>query len=180
MSQQRLIRTSQWIERILLLAMICTPLMTLLTQLDFPARLREVLEPFTPTAEVLATYQAALTTLPRALFTLANLAADAILMMALWQLYGLCQGYRRLELFSDAQIGRYRRLGFWICMLFVGDLLLPPLQQFFLTAWGPEVHFTLSLGSSDFRVLLVGIAVQALALVMGEAKRLADDQALTV
>ncbi|MCZ0751360.1 DUF2975 domain-containing protein [Aeromonas enteropelogenes] len=180
MSQQRLIRTSQWIERILLLGMICTPLMTLLTQLDFPARLAEALAPFAlPEAEQ-ASYQSALTSLPRFLFALTCLGADAILMMALWQLYRLCRGYRQLELFSDAQILRYRRLGFWICMLFVGDLLLPPLQEIALTAWGPEVHFTLNLASSDFRVLLVGIAVQALALVMGEAKRLADDQALTV
>ncbi|MFL9709104.1 DUF2975 domain-containing protein, partial [Aeromonas veronii] len=49
-----------------------------------------------------------------------------------------------------------------------------------LTMNGPKLHGSITVGSADFRTLLAGLIVLALALVMGEAKRLADDQALTV
>lgn len=45
---------------------------------------------------------------------------------------------------------------------------------------GPEVLGTIALSTSDFRVLLAGLIVLALALVMREAKLLADEQQLTV
>lgn len=45
---------------------------------------------------------------------------------------------------------------------------------------GPEIHGSVSISSSDFRLLLAGLIVLALALVMREAKLLADEQQLTV
>jgi hypothetical protein len=49
-----------------------------------------------------------------------------------------------------------------------------------LTISGPKVLGTISLSTSDFRALLAGFIVLALALVMREAKQLADEQQLTV
>jgi len=49
-----------------------------------------------------------------------------------------------------------------------------------LTMGGPNVHGSISINSSDFRPRLAGLIVLALALVMREAKLLADEQQLTV
>ena len=59
-------------------------------------------------------------------------------------------------------------------------MILTPLLDTVLTMRGPEVLGTISLSTSDFRVLLAGLIVLALALVMREAKLLADEQQLTV
>ena len=67
-----------------------------------------------------------------------------------------------------------------LCTTFLIELILTPLLDTVLTMRGPEVLGTIALSTSDFRVLLAGLIVLALALVMREAKLLADEQQLTV
>ena len=112
----------------------------------------------------------------RLLGTLVQLLPDLVFMMMLWQLRQLFRGYRAGLLFTFEQIRRYRQIGLLLCTTFLVELILTPLLDTVLTMRGPEV----ALSTSDFRVLLAGLIVLALALVMREAKLLADEQQLTV
>ncbi|MGE6106468.1 DUF2975 domain-containing protein [Aeromonas sobria] len=116
----------------------------------------------------------------RLLATLILLLPDLVFMLILWQLRQLFRGYRHAMLFTFDQIRRYRWLGLLLCASFVTEIITLPLVDIALTMQGPSLHGTISIGSSDFRLLLAGLIVSALALVMWEAKQLADDQQLTV
>lgn len=98
----------------------------------------------------------------------------------LWQLRQLFRGYRHGLLFTFEQIRRYRQIGVLLCVSFLVELIQTPLLDTVLTMSGPEIHGAVSISSSDFRLLLAGLIVLALALVMREAKLLADEQQLTV
>ncbi|MFB2864292.1 DUF2975 domain-containing protein [Aeromonas sp. MdU4] len=182
MISNKLERSSMLLEWLLLLALLATPLITLLevwTPLGSGDLLQEKLNiimsrPGTDPAD----YPLHFST--RLLATLVQLLPDVVFMMMLWQLRQLFRGYRAGQLFTFEQIRRYRQIGLLLCATFVVELIHPPLLDTVLTMRGPEVLGTISLSSSDFRVMLAGLIVLALALVMREAKQLADDQALTV
>lgn len=116
----------------------------------------------------------------RLLGTLVQLLPDLVFMMMLWQLRQLFRGYRAGLLFTFEQIRRYRQIGILLCATFIVELMHTPLLGMALTMGGPEIHGSISINSSDFRPLLAGLIVLALALVMREAKLLADEQQLTV
>ncbi|WP_429125104.1 DUF2975 domain-containing protein [Aeromonas allosaccharophila] len=121
-----------------------------------------------------------LRTANRLLGTLVQLLPDLVFMLMLWQLRQLFRGYRHGLLFTFEQIRRYRQIGVLLCVSFLVELIQTPLLDTVLTISGPEIHGSVSISSSDFRLLLAGLIVLALALVMREAKLLADEQQLTV
>ncbi|ELI6430957.1 DUF2975 domain-containing protein [Aeromonas salmonicida] len=208
MKYNKLERMSSLIEWVLLFALLATPIMTvlgtwshLLGGSDYlqdqlinalalegdkvlngvPLKTQEdqALGPLlTPPAPVLSDYP--LTFGTRLLATLVMLLPDLVFMLILWQLHQLFRGYRHAMLFTFSQIRRYRLIGLLLCASFVTKIITTPLRDIVLTLPGPELHGTINISSSDFQLLLAGLIVSALALVMREAKQLADEQQLTV
>lgn len=206
MKYNKLERMSSLIEWILLFALLATPIMTVLgtwshllggsdyLQDELISALAQegdkVLNgvPLTM-GEATAVQQAAptpsLSDYPldlgtRLLATLVMLLPALVFMLILWQLHQLFRGYRHAMLFTFSQIRRYRLIGLLLCASFVTKIITTPLLDTVLTLPGPELHGTINIGSSDFQLLLAGLIVSALALVMREAKQLADEQQLTV
>ncbi|MGL6487435.1 DUF2975 domain-containing protein [Aeromonas hydrophila] len=201
MKHNKLERMSNLIEWILLFALLATPLMTIMgvwSQLlggsDYlQQELIDALAvqdssvlnhvPLTmaqpalaSSAPLIADYPLSLGT--RLLGTLVMLLPDLVFMLMLWQLLQLFRGYRQAMLFTFSQIRRYQLIGLLLCVSFVTKIITTPLLDLVLTLPGPELHGQINIGSSDFQLLLAGLIVSA--LVMREAKRLADEQQLTV
>ncbi|VXA77858.1 MULTISPECIES: DUF2975 domain-containing protein [Aeromonas] len=206
MKYNKLERMSSLIEWILLFALLATPIMTVLVTWSHLLGGSDYLQdqlinalalegdkvlngvPLTM-GETTATQQAAptpsLSDYPldlgtRLLATLVMLLPDLVFMLILWQLHQLFRGYRHAMLFTFSQIRRYRLIGLLLCASFVTKIITTPLLDTVLTLPGPELHGTINISSSDFQLLLAGLIVSALALVMREAKQLADEQQLTV
>lgn len=206
MKYNKLERMSSLIEWILLFALLATPIMTVLGTWSHLLGGSDYLQdelinalaqegdkvlngvPLTM-GEATAVQQAAptpsLSDYPldlgtRLLATLVMLLPDLVFMLILWQLHQLFRGYRHAMLFTFSQIRRYRLIGLLLCASFVTKIITTPLLDTVLTLPGPELHGTINIGSSDFQLLLAGLIVSALALVMREAKQLADEQQLTV
>ncbi|WOX53461.1 DUF2975 domain-containing protein [Aeromonas sp. CD] len=203
MKHNKLERMSNLIEWILLFALLATPLMTVMgvwSQLlggsDYlQQELIDALAvqdssvlnhvPLTMAQPALASTTPSIADYPlnlgtRLLGTLVMLLPDLVFMLMLWQLLQLFRGYRQAMLFTFSQIRRYQLIGLLLCVSFVTKIITPPLLDMVLTLPGPELHGQINIGSSDFQLLLAGLIVSALALVMREAKRLADEQQLTV
>ncbi|MEL1219597.1 DUF2975 domain-containing protein [Aeromonas hydrophila] len=203
MKHNKLERMSNLIEWILLFALLATPLMTVMgvwSQLlggsDYlQQELIDALAvqdssvlnhvPLTMAQPALASSAPLIADYPlnlgtRLLGTLVMLLPDLVFMLMLWQLLQLFRGYRQAMLFTFSQIRRYQLIGLLLCVGFVTKIITTPLLDIVLTLPGPELHGQINIGSSDFQLLLAGLIVSALALVMREAKRLADEQQLTV
>ncbi|MBZ6066792.1 DUF2975 domain-containing protein [Aeromonas schubertii] len=200
MTSNKLERMSTLIEWILLFAMLATPLLTIAMSWSYLLGSNDFLQDqlinvlggsgahfgydASGTTRIHATPHSLdaypLTISTRLLATLVILLPDVVQMLILWQLHQLFSGYRHGMLFTLSQIGRYRMIGLGLCSSFFVSQLTTPLLGAVLTMNGPKLHGSITVGSADFRTLLAGLIVLALALVMGEAKRLADDQALTV
>ncbi|WP_017410339.1 DUF2975 domain-containing protein [Aeromonas hydrophila] len=203
MKHNKLERMSNLIEWILLFALLATPLMTVMgvwSQLlggsDYlQQELIDALAvqdssvlnhvPLTMAQPALASTVPSIADYPlslgtRLLGTLVMLLPDLVFMLMLWQLLQLFRGYRQAMLFTFSQIRRYQLIGLLLCVSFVTKIITTPLLDLVLTLPGPELHGQINIGSSDFQLLLAGLIVSALALVMREAKRLADEQQLTV
>lgn len=203
MKHNKLERMSNLIEWILLFALLATPLMTIMgvwSQLlggsDYlQQELIDALAvqdssvlnhvPLTMAQPALASSAPLIADYPlnlgtRLLGTLVMLLPDLVFMLMLWQLLQLFRGYRQAMLFTFSQIRRYQLIGLLLCVSFVTKIITTPLLDLVLTLPGPELHGQINIGSSDFQLLLAGLIVSALALVMREAKRLADEQQLTV
>ncbi|CAD7518180.1 DUF2975 domain-containing protein [Aeromonas hydrophila] len=203
MKHNKLEHMSNLIEWILLFALLATPLMTVMgvwSQLlggsDYlQQELIDALAvqdssvlnhvPLTMAQPALASTAPSIADYPlnlgtRLLGTLVMLLPDLVFMLMLWQLLQLFRGYRQAMLFTFSQIRRYQLIGLLLCVSFVTKIITTPLLDMVLTLPGPELHGQINIGSSDFQLLLAGLIVSALALVMREAKRLADEQQLTV
>ncbi|MFQ2157496.1 DUF2975 domain-containing protein [Aeromonas hydrophila] len=203
MKHNKLEHMSNLIEWILLFALLATPLMTVMgvwSQLlggsDYlQQELIDALAvqdssvlnhvPLTMAQPALASSAPLIADYPlnlgtRLLGTLVMLLPDLVFMLMLWQLLQLFRGYRQAMLFTFSQIRRYQLIGLLLCVSFVTKIITTPLLDLVLTLPGPELHGQINIGSSDFQLLLAGLIVSALALVMREAKRLADEQQLTV
>ncbi|OZG42488.1 hypothetical protein CAK78_07585 [Aeromonas sp. A35_P] len=203
MKHNKLERMSNLIEWILLFALLATPLMTIMgvwSQLlggsDYlQQELIDALAvqdssvlnhvPLTMAQPALASTDPSIADYPlslgtRLLGTLVMLLPDLVFMLMLWQLLQLFRGYRQAMLFTFSQIRRYQWIGLLLCVSFVTKIGTTPLLDIVLTLPGPELHGKINISSSDFQLLLAGLIVSALALVMREAKLLADEQQLTV
>ncbi|MGN5118117.1 DUF2975 domain-containing protein [Aeromonas sp. 601027] len=203
MKHNKLERMSGLIEWVLLFALVATPLMTVMgawshllggndylhqelvdalavndgsTLSNVPLNMPSPV--VTTTAPSIADYPLNMGT--RLLATLVMLLPDVVFMLILWQLLQLFRGYRCAMLFTFDQIRRYKMIGLLLCASFIAEIITTPLLDIALTLQGPELHGTINISSSNFQLLLAGLIVSALALVMREAKLLADEQQLTV
>ncbi|HIC8841301.1 DUF2975 domain-containing protein [Aeromonas veronii] len=203
MKHNKLERMSSLIEWVLLFALVATPLMTVMgawshllggndylhqelvdalavndgsTLSNVPLNMPSPV--VTTTAPSIADYPLNVGT--RLLATLVMLLPDVVFMLILWQLLQLFRGYRCAMLFTFDQIRRYKMIGLLLCASFIAEIITTPLLDIALTLQGPELHGTINISSSNFQLLLAGLIVSALALVMREAKLLADEQQLTV
>ncbi|HDN9007682.1 MULTISPECIES: DUF2975 domain-containing protein [Aeromonas] len=203
MKHNKLERMSGLIEWVLLFALVATPLMTVMgawshllggndylhqelvdalavndgsTLSNVPLNMPSPV--VTTTAPSIADYPLNVGT--RLLATLVMLLPDVVFMLILWQLLQLFRGYRCAMLFTFDQIRRYKMIGLLLCASFIAEIITTPLLDIALTLQGPELHGTINISSSNFQLLLAGLIVSALALVMREAKLLADEQQLTV
>ncbi|WP_421249381.1 DUF2975 domain-containing protein [Aeromonas sp. 603359] len=203
MKHNKLERMSGLIEWVLLFALVATPLMTVMgawshllggndylhqelvdalavndgsTLSNVPLNMPSPV--VTTTAPSIADYPLNVGT--RLLATLVMLLPDVVFMLILWQLLQLFRGYRCAMLFTFDQIRRYKMIGLLLCASFIAEIITTPLLDIALTLQGPELHGTINISSSNFQLLLAGLIVLALALVMREAKLLADEQQLTV
>ncbi|WP_421245157.1 DUF2975 domain-containing protein [Aeromonas sp. 601019] len=203
MKHNKLERMSGLIEWVLLFALVATPLMTVMgawshllggndylhqelvdalavndgsTLSNVPLNMPSPV--VTTTAPSIADYPLNMGT--RLLATLVILLPDVVFMLILWQLLQLFRGYRCAMLFTFDQIRRYKMIGLLLCASFIAEIITTPLLDIALTLQGPELHGTINISSSNFQLLLAGLIVSALALVMREAKLLADEQQLTV
>jgi hypothetical protein len=182
MKQNTLERTSKLIEWILLFALLATPLITILenwANIGSGNLLQQELGKLVSRPGINpGDYPLSLAT--RLLATAVQLLPDLVFMLMLWQLRQLFRSYRHGLLFTFEQIRRYRQIGLLLCTAFMVDMIHTSLLDAALTISGPKVLGTISLSTSDFRALLAGFIVLVLALVMREAKQLADEQQLTV
>ncbi|EKB17811.1 TPA: DUF2975 domain-containing protein [Aeromonas veronii] len=203
MKHNKLERMSGLIEWVLLFALVATPLMTVMgawshllggndylhqelvdalavndgsTLSNVPLNMPSPV--VTTPAPSIADYSLSMGT--RLLATLVMLLPDVVFMLILWQLLQLFRGYRRAMLFTFGQIRRYKMIGLLLCASFIAEIITTPLLDIVLTLHGPELYCTINISSSNFQLLLAGLIVLALALVMREAKLLADEQQLTV
>ena len=105
--------------------------------------------------------------------------AVGVALFALWQLWQLFGDYAQGRVFSRAALGRLRRFAFGVVALGALAPLVRALMVMVLTLGNPPGQrlLTLGLSSDDFLSLLVGLVLVAIAAVMGEAVRLAEDHA---
>jgi hypothetical protein len=199
MKPNKLERMSSLIEWILLFTLLATPIMTVMgawshllggsdylhqelvnaLALDGNIALNLKAPPL-ESSPLLSASDYPLDTGIRLLATLVMLLPDVVFMLILWQLLQLFRGYRCAMLFTFGQIRRYKMIGLLLCASFIAEIITTPLLDIVLTLQGPELHGTINISSSNFQLLLAGLIVSALALVMREAKQLADEQQLTV
>lgn len=97
-------------------------------------------------------------------------------LLCLWRLFG---SYLRGEVFADAPTRHLRRLGQSITALAAVMPLSETATVLALTLKNPPGQRILSfqLGSTHYTVLLCGLVLTAMALVMGEAQRMAKENA---
>jgi hypothetical protein len=110
---------------------------------------------------------------------LAMLPSVGVGLLVVGQLWTLFGGYARGQIFSLAAALRLRRLGLAVMSLFVARPLTTALLSAVVTSNAPpgQRHVVLSLGSDDYFCLLMGVVLLAIARVMREAARLAQENA---
>ncbi len=97
-------------------------------------------------------------------------------LLSLWRLFG---GYLRGEVFSDAATRHLRRMGQSLVAMAVVMPLTQTATVLALTLGNPPGQRLLSfqLGTPHYVVLLCGLVLTAMALVMREAQRMAQENA---
>lgn len=105
-------------------------------------------------------------------FTLLTLFA----LLSLWRLFG---GYLRGDVFSDAASRHLRRIGAAVTTMAVAMPLTDTATVLALTLGNPPGQRVLAfhLGSQHYIVLLLGLTLTAIAAVMREAQRMAQENA---
>lgn len=107
--------------------------------------------------------------LPQALLTL-------FVLVTLWRLFG---AYLRGAIFTEASSRHLRRIGQSVMLMALVMPLTDSATILALTAGNPPGQrvLWLNLGSQHYIVLLVGLVLTAVALVMREAQRMAQENA---
>jgi hypothetical protein len=131
------------------------------------------------TASVLAQLPEQLGLPLRARVVGAQLPALAAAALALWQLFCLFGRYRQGDVFSPAALQHLRRFAWSLVALAAAEPLSRMLASVALTLDNPPGQrlLALSLGSYDYALLLVALVFVAIARVMAEAARVADEHA---
>jgi len=97
-------------------------------------------------------------------------------LVALWRLFG---GYLRGQVFTEASTRHLRRIGQSLTVMALVMPLSDTATLLALTAGNPPGQRMLSvhLGSQHYIVLLLGLVLTAMAMVMREAQRMAQENA---
>lgn len=116
---------------------------------------------------------------PRLTAALFNLPALLLTLAAFWQLWRLFGCYERGEVFSAAATHHLRRLGQTVVAMAPVMPLTHTLTILALTWQNPKGQrlFTFELSPSHYVELLFGLILLAMALVMQDARRLAEENA---
>ncbi|MBL4682838.1 MAG: DUF2975 domain-containing protein [Pseudomonadales bacterium] len=106
-----------------------------------------------------------------------SLVANLPLLLALWQLRGLLELYRNLELFREEAAPRMKKFAAYI----VGFALLQPIAGGFLSivtsinnAEGHRV-LSISIADTDIATIFLGLTMIVIAYVLEDAHRLSED-----
>lgn len=115
----------------------------------------------------------------RASALVANLPFTLLTLFALLSLRRLFGGYLRGEFFSDAASRHLRRIGQSVTLMALAMPLTDTATVLALTLGNPPGQRVLAfhLGSTHYVVLLLGLVLTAIAAVMREAHRMAQENA---
>lgn len=108
-----------------------------------------------------------------------SLLPTATILFALWQMWSLFGCFARGELLALQPAGHLRRLGLSLCLLAAAQPLGRTLSVLALT-WGNPVgerQLWFGLSSDHYLALLFGLLLLALAQVLTEAARVANENA---
>lgn len=109
----------------------------------------------------------------------ALLLPTSVSVFALWQMWSLFGCFAQGELLARRPAQHLRRLGLSLCTLAAAQPLGHTLGILALTFGNPagQRQLSFSLSSDHYLALLFGLLLLALALVLGEAARVADENA---
>ncbi|MFT7721803.1 MAG: DUF2975 domain-containing protein [Roseateles sp.] len=109
----------------------------------------------------------------------ASLLPTSVSLFALWQMWSLFGCFAQGELLARRPAAHLRRLGLGLCALAAAQPLGHTLAILALTWGNPEGERQLwfGLGAEHYLALLFGLLLLALAQVLGEAARVADENA---
>jgi len=118
----------------------------------------------------------------RSLCFAAALVPGVALVVTLLRLRALCALYGEGRIFTLANVVSFRSLSQALLAWAIASMLYTPLHGLAVTAANPPGHHMLSLGIGGTEVALVFVAALSvvIARVMEEARRLDEEQALTV
>ena len=98
-------------------------------------------------------------------------------LVALWQLWALFGAYLQGDVFGPRPVGCLRRFGWAMVALAVAEPLSRPLASVALTLDNAPGHrmLVVTLGTHDYALLMCALVFVAIARVMSEAARLAEE-----
>lgn len=101
----------------------------------------------------------------------------SLALLALWQLWALFGDYRHGDVFGNRPVRNLRRFGWAMVALAVAEPLSRPLASVALTLDHGPGHrmLVVTLGTHDYALLLCALVFVAIARVMSEAARLAEE-----
>ena len=99
-----------------------------------------------------------------------------------WSLFRLFSQYQQGDVFSTQSTGLIRQIGLCLLLWPLVSFLYPPMIIIFLKLLGVVEHGEIGLlfGSSEFRMLALGVVVTLVGWIMQEAQKLKEEQELTV
>jgi Protein of unknown function (DUF2975) len=106
-----------------------------------------------------------------------SLPGTLLALAALWQLWRLFSHYGRGQVFGRAALGHLQRFGWLMVALALTGPLSHGLRSVALTLDNPpgQRHLVLSYSSNDYVLLLLALVFVAIARVMSEAVRVAEE-----
>jgi hypothetical protein len=115
----------------------------------------------------------------RALGALASLLPLSVGLFVLWQVWQLFGAYGQGQIFTSASVLRLRRVASGMLALALAQPLAVALISLALTKDNPvgKRLLALNLSSHDYLALLFGLVMLAIASVMAEAQRVAEENA---
>jgi len=118
----------------------------------------------------------------RGLCLTAALVPGAALVVTLLRLRALCALYRDGRIFTLANVVCFRSLSRALLAWAIASIVYTPLHGLAVTAANPPGRhiLTLGIGGTEVALLFVAVLAVVIARVMDEARRLDEEQALTV
>jgi hypothetical protein len=118
----------------------------------------------------------------KTLACLVSLLQVMVIWFALYQLVKLFRNYERGDIFSLANVGHYRKLGYTVFAWVFANKLVEALMSVVLTFQNPagQRQLVISLGSTDLIGFAIGGLIILIAWIMNEGHKLNEEQALII